>query len=287
MKIGVIGAGKVGTALAHAMKARGFAVVAMCDVHAEALETARGYVGEGPAYTRDAAEVVEAADVIAVTTQDREIRSVAKGLADRFERLGGKLFFHTSGAHPSSELSPLDTKGALLGSLHPLQTFPDIDSGIAALPTTYVFIEGDERALAVLEEIGSAVGHKAVLIDSANKVLYHLSAVVVCNLLSALMYTGEDVMRRIGIDLVPFFPIIEATLKNIETKGPLLALTGPVVRGDAETVAAHLGAIGGMEPVWTVYRALSRVALTMSEERGTLSTQQVDALRRLLEDGEK
>lgn len=287
MKIGVIGAGKVGTALAYAMKARGLAVVALCDVHAEALETARGYLGEGPVYTSDAAEVVETADVIAVTTQDREIRFVAKTLAERFERLDGKLFFHTSGAHPSSELAPLDTKGALLGSLHPLQTFPDIDSGIAALPTTYVFIEGDERALAVLEEIGSTVGHKAVLIDSANKVLYHLSAVVVCNLLSALMYTGEDVMRRIGIDLVPFFPIIEATLKNIETKGSLLALTGPVVRGDAETVAAHLGAIGGMEPVWTVYRALSRVALTMSEERGTLSTEQVDALRRLLEDGEK
>jgi predicted short-subunit dehydrogenase-like oxidoreductase (DUF2520 family) len=286
MKIGVIGAGKVGTALAHAMKARGLVVVSMCDIDAEALETARGYVGEGPAYTTDAAGVVKTADVIAVTTQDREIRSVAKTLAERFERFDGKLFFHTSGAHPSSELAPLDKKGAILGSLHPLQTFPDIDSGIAALPTTYVFIEGDERAIAVLEEIGSTIGHKAVRIDSANKVLYHLSAVVVCNLLSALMYTGEDVMRRIGIDLGPFFPIIEATLKNIEAKGPLLALTGPVVRGDAETVAAHLGAIHGMEPVRTVYRALSRVALAMSEERGTLTAEQVDALRRLLEDGE-
>jgi predicted short-subunit dehydrogenase-like oxidoreductase (DUF2520 family) len=134
MKIGVIGAGKVGTALAHTMKARGFAVVAMCDIDAEALETARGYLGEGPAYTRDAAGVVETADVIAITTQDREIRSVAKALTDRFERFDGKLFFHTSGAHPSSELAPLDTKGAILGSLHPLQTFPDIDSGIAPRP---------------------------------------------------------------------------------------------------------------------------------------------------------
>ena len=97
-----------------------------------------------------------------------------------------------------------------------------------------------------MRQLASRLGAKVVRIESENKVLYHLSAVFVCNLLSALLYTGEGIMKRIGIDLAPFYPIIRATLANIEAKGPLLSLTGPVVRGDAGTVASHLEAIGDM-----------------------------------------
>src|SRR5208283_925258 len=123
---------------------------------------------------------------------------------DEGMELAGKVFFHTSGAHTLQELCPLDRSGALLGSLHPLQTFPDIDAGIAVLPETYIFIEGDEKGLPVLRILASSVGNDAVLIEKEHKVLYHLSAVFVCNLLSALLYAGEGVMKRIGIDLVPF-----------------------------------------------------------------------------------
>src|SRR5208283_537249 len=149
-------------------------------------------------------------------TQDREIKNVAAQIAAAPGRLDGKLFFHTSGAHASSELSPLEQRGASLGSLHPLQTFPDIDAGIRSLPDTYIFIEGDNKALPALREIASAIGAEAVVIESANKVLYHLSAVFVCNLHAGLLYAGEGVMKRIGIDLKPFYPIIRATLANIE-----------------------------------------------------------------------
>ena len=117
--------------------------------------------------------------------------------------------------------------------------------------------------------------------------LYHLSAVFVCNLLSALLYSGQGIMEKTGIDLAPFYPIIRATLKNMEEKGPLLSLTGPVVRGDAETVGAHLKAMEGMEAHGRVYRALSAVALWMAEERGTLTPEQAAALARLLEGEEK
>src|SRR5208283_1008251 len=107
-------------------------------------------------------------------TQDREIKNVAAQIAAIDGRLDGKLFFHTSGAHASSELSPLEQRGASLGSLHPLQTFPDIDAGIKGLPDTYIFIEGDDKALPVLGDLASAIGAETVAIESANKVLYHL-----------------------------------------------------------------------------------------------------------------
>ncbi len=282
MKIAIIGAGKVGTALGHAFKKKGLDVVGVASRRQASLDTARSYIGDDCIYTLDITEVVDGANVIAVTTQDREIRNVAEKIFGDVERLEGKIFFHTSGAHPASELSPLDKKGALLGSLHPLQTFPDIDAGIAVLPDTYIFIEGNTEALPTLKTLASAVGFESVFIESENKVLYHLSAVFVCNLLSALFYSGEGIMNRIGIDLKPFYPIIRATLKNIENRGPLMSLTGPVVRGDAGTVSSHLDAIAGMELHKKVYKVLSSVALHMAEERRTLTEEQAAVLRKLL-----
>ena len=282
MKIGIIGAGKVGIALGHVLQNKGFAIVAVASRREESLELARNYIPGKCLYTKNVSEVVRDADVIAITTQDREIHAVAQEIFQKAEKLDRKLFFHTSGAHPATELSPLEQKGAILGSLHPLQTFPDVNSGIVALPGTYIFIEGDEKAIPVLDLLASTVGFKAVRIESKNKVLYHLSAVFVCNLLTALMETGEGIANRIGIDLSPFFPIIETTLRNIEKKGPLLSLTGPVVRGDAETVASHLEAIKGMEPQESVYRMLSLVALKMAGERKTLKPEEMEKLERLL-----
>ena len=282
MKIGIIGAGKVGIALGHVLQNKGFAIVAVASRREESLELARNYIPGRSLYTKSVSDVVREADVIAVTTQDREIHAVAREIFRKVEKLDRKLFFHTSGAHPATELSPLEQKGAILGSLHPLQTFPDVNSGIVALPGTYIFIEGDEKAIPVLDLLASTIGFKAVRIESRNKLLYHLSAVFVCNLLTALMHTGEGIVNRISIDLMPFFPIIETTLRNIEKKGPLLSLTGPVVRGDAGTVASHLEAIKGMEPQESVYRMLSLVALEMAKERKTLKPEEMAELERVL-----
>ncbi len=286
MKIGIIGAGKVGIALGYVLKTKGFDVVAVASRRHSSLVAAKPYIGPDCLYTLDNDQAVQAAEVVAVTTQDREIRNAAAQIAAVSGSLEGKLFFHTSGAHAASELFPLNERGALLGSLHPLQTFPDIDAGIRDLPGTYIFIEGEERALPTLRTIASRIGAEVVAIESSQKVFYHLSAVFVCNLLAALFYTGEGVMKRIGIDLKPFYPIIRATLANIEAKGPLLSLTGPVVRGDSGTVESHLEALRDMPLHERIYRELSLAALEMAGERGTLSDEQLSALRRLLEGAE-
>ncbi|MGA3173009.1 MAG: Rossmann-like and DUF2520 domain-containing protein [Syntrophorhabdales bacterium] len=285
MRIGIIGAGKVGCALGYTLKKKGFEVAAVADVRPSSLDAARAYIGEDCFYTGNNLDVAEMAEVVAVTTQDKEIRNVAAQISSKAGRLDGKLFFHTSGAHDARELSPLEKNGALLGSLHPLQTFPDIDAGIAALPETYIFIEGDEKALPLLKLLGSNLGAKVEPIESKNKVLYHLCAVFVCNLLSALFFAAQGIVKRIGIDLPPFYPIIRATLANIEAKGPLLSLTGPVVRGDSGTISSHIKALEGMGLTDRVYRVLSLVALDMARERKTLTKEEIEALGTLLEGG--
>lgn len=282
MKVGIIGAGKVGIAIASVLKMKGFEIEAIASRRQASLDLARRHLGDGVSYSCNLGDVVQQCEIIGVTTQDREISNVAREISERFSDLKGKILFHTSGAHAAAELGPLDAKGAALGSLHPLQTFPDIESGISVLPSTYIFIEGDQEAIPSLEKIASSLGAKSVRIEGRHKVLYHLSAVFVCNLLCALLYEGEQVMDLIGIDLVPFYPIIEATLRNVETKGPLSSLTGPVIRGDSDTVASHLSAIEGMPLSTSVYRDLSLVALEMAKRRGTLSEEQIEALERAL-----
>jgi len=283
MKIGIVGAGKVGISLGYVLRGNGVEVVAISDSLQSSLETARGFLGTDVLYTADNMKVVENCDVVAITTQDRVIGDVAKAISQAAGDLTGKLFFHTSGADPSSILSPLDAKGALLGSLHPLQTFPDIESAIEVLPDTSIFIEGDEKARATLGFIGENLGAKVYTIAGKDKVFYHLAAVFVCNLLSALMYAGTGVMNRIDIDFEPFLPIITATMKNIENRGPLAALTGPIVRGDDKTVRSHLAAMSDMGLHKDIYLALSRMALTMAIERKALDQEQAETLRRLLE----
>jgi predicted short-subunit dehydrogenase-like oxidoreductase (DUF2520 family) len=284
MRIGIIGAGKVGIAIAASLQRKGFEIGAVSDAGGDKpLSAAMAFLGPGPLYTDDNAEVTRTCDVVAIATQDRAIGGVAAELDGKMERFEGTVIFHTSGADPSGILSPLDRKGALLGSLHPLQTFPDIESAIAALPSTFIFIEGMEGALPVLERLGRAIGYRVLRIDADHKALYHLSAVFVCNLMCALFFSAEGIMKRIGIEFAPFLPIIRATLKNIEEKGALRSLTGPITRGDVKTVEAHLNALKDMGLEREVYRVLSRVAHGMSSRRGGLTDETMKRFNDLLE----
>lgn len=283
MKIGIIGAGKVGISLGYVLRSNGNHVVGISDIMAHALDKAREFLGTDTLYTNDNTEIANACDVIAIAVQDRLIGEAAQSVADRAGDLAGKLFFHTSGADSSSILLPLEQKGANVGSLHPLQTFPDIESAIDVLPDTSIFIEGGGRGRDMLRFIAENLGAKVYVIAGEDKVYYHLAAVLVCNLFSALMEAGSGIMKRIDIDFEPFIPIIRATMKNIEAKGPLAALTGPIVRGDDKTISSHLAAMSDMPLHKEIYLALSKMALQMAKERGVLDGPQTEAVLRLLD----
>ncbi|MDZ4165155.1 MAG: DUF2520 domain-containing protein [Smithellaceae bacterium] len=282
MKIGIIGAGKVGTAIGHVLEQKGMTITAISDMSEAGIKVAKTYLGEDVLFTNDNIAVVESSDIIAITTQDRIIAEVVDEIAQRPERLDGKIFFHTCGALPATILSPLDSKGAHIGALHPLQTFPDIASAIKVLPETYIFIEGNEHSIEILNKIGVSLGMAVIRIEGKHKVLYHLAAVFLCNLLCALLYAGEEIIDKTGVGLPPFFPIIKSTLKNVEKNGALLSLTGPVIRGDVDTVISHLGALKDLDLHREVYKALSLVALEMTQARGELNQEVREKLRDIL-----
>ncbi len=285
MKIGVIGAGKVGVSIAYIMLQKGLHVITMSDKDSHALEIARQYlIDKGDViFISDNTYVVDKSDMVIIATQDRIINEVAQELDRKIYSFKGKYIVHTSGAHSSKILKPLDSKGARLGVMHPLQTFPDIDSAIMVLPDTYIFIQGDAQCLPALRYVAERIGKKAIEIKENHLVLYHLSAVMVCNLFCALLYAGEDIAKEIGIGLEPYFPIIRATLKNIEQKGPLKSLTGPIVRGDINTIESHLDSLKDKGMLKDVYSILSRVALKMAQEKGDINKELGEKISHLLE----
>ncbi|MCX7965852.1 MAG: DUF2520 domain-containing protein [Syntrophorhabdaceae bacterium] len=284
LKIGIIGAGKVGISMGFVMIKNGLDVIAISDKDDIALKNAHFYLGEKKEilFTKKNIDVVKNTDVIFLAVQDRIIKDVVRELYDESEVLVNKIIAHTCGSSPSNILKPLDEKGAMLGVFHPLQTFPDIDSAIEVIPETYFFIEAEGKVGDILKFIAENIGKYAVMIKAEHMVLYHLSAVFVCNLLCALLYSAENIMKKIDIDLIPFFPIIKATLKNIEEKGPLFSLTGPVIRGDIETVISHLKAIENEETLKSIYKVLSLVATQMAKERGSLNKDMYEKLEKIL-----
>lgn len=287
MRIGVIGAGKVGISTSYVMLQRGLQVVAMSDKDMGALENARQYLVEKGdiVFINDNPYVVKNADMVIIATQDRIIDEVVQELREKINTFEGKYIVHTSGAHSSQILRPLDSKGAMLGVMHPLQTFPDIDSAIAVIPDTYIFIQGDAECLGMLRYVAEKIGKKAIEIKEEHMLLYHLSAVLVCNLFCALLYASEDIVKEIGIGLEPYFPIIKATLQNIEKKGPLRSLTGPIVRGDVNTIISHLEAIEDRGMLRDVYITLSRIALKMAQERRDINRGMAEKIASILDKG--
>jgi predicted short-subunit dehydrogenase-like oxidoreductase (DUF2520 family) len=282
VRVGIVGAGKVGISLAFTLKQKGFSVTCISSRSADSLERAKAYLGQDVSLTERNEETVERADVIGITTQDTYIRDVAEGLAQRFQSLSGKIFFHTSGAHSSSLLAPLKERGASVGSLHPLQTFPDVDAAIRGMRKAYVFVEGDEEARGVLLKLGKNLGKRVYEIEGEKKILYHLSAVLVCNLLCAILYSAERILEEIDLPLEPFFPLIETTLSNVKRKGALPSLTGPIVRGDTKTVELHIEALKGKALEREVYRTLSLVALEMAKQRCSIDEERIEEMRELL-----
>jgi len=284
VKIGIIGAGKVGISLGHILQKKGVQITGFSSTKEDALALAKSFCGEPLLYIKDNLSIVRISDVIAITTQDRNIKAVAEHIYRSSDDLKGKIFFHTSGSQSIEPLLPLREKGAYLGVLHPLQSFPDVESAIKVLPETYIFIEGDESAISVLIDLAEKIGRKAIRIESEKKVLYHLCAVFVCNLMCGLIYAGSLLAEMIGTGLEPFFPIIKATLRNIEEKGPILSLTGPIVRGDVETIIAHLKKLKEMPIFLEAYRSLSLFALEIAKKRGALDIKTEEQIRDLLKD---
>jgi predicted short-subunit dehydrogenase-like oxidoreductase (DUF2520 family) len=274
--ISIIGPGKVGTALGVLAVRGGLRVVAVGGRDAGKVEAAAKAIGPG-VKACGIEEAARAGGLVLLTVPDDAIQAVCKGLAGAGAFRRGAIAAHCSGAMGSEVLVAAKEKcGCHVGSMHPLQTFPTVEAAVAKLPGTYFFCEGDEVAANALEGLASAIGGRPVRITPQAKPLYHAAAVMACNYLTALMDAAMELAGEAGIDrataMAALEPLVRSTVDNVFSLGTQEALTGPIARGDVQTVQRHLMAMpANRKALRMIYLTLGAWAAEMARKKGTLS----------------
>jgi predicted short-subunit dehydrogenase-like oxidoreductase (DUF2520 family) len=282
MRIGFIGVGVVGTALARGLSRAHYAVVAVASRRLESAQRLAATIPGCTAYPETGA-VANAADLVFITTRDDAIAEVARSV----RWVSGQMVVHTSGAATISALAASKEAGALVGSFHPLQTFADADQALASLPGTTFVLEGEGQVLECLKKMAEDLGGRYLTIRSEDKTLYHAAAVMTSNYTVTLMHMAVDLWRAFGVEppvaLEALLPLLRGTVRNIEVVGLPHCLTGPVARGDVTTVQAHLKTLAKRAPeLLPAYRELALQAIPVGIAKGTLDPSAAELLRQAL-----
>lgn len=271
-KVVLIGAGTVGTSVTYLLQKKDWLIAAVASRTDKSLKRARGYL-KANLFTLDVAEAACQGELVFIATRDDVIQQVTEKIASEKGFREGQFVFHFSGALSTQALKSVRLSGASVGSIHPMQTFADIDVAIGLIPGTVFGVTADKKAIAVAREVVEALGGKVVEIEDEDKALYHAAACIACNYLVALMNTAVIFYRHLGIEEKKAWeamkPLIEGTLSNIESKGTVEALTGPIARGDVETVRGHLKAIKEVFPELTFfYKEMGKITAELAHRKG-------------------
>lgn len=281
MKVGFIGAGTVGTAMAVRLSQRGYQVTAAASrTYASAEKLAAGVNG-CKAYP-DLQDVADTADLVFITTPDAAIGQVAAQLRWRH----GQYVCHCSGADSLDVLKPVALFGAVPGGFHPLQTFASAAQAVENLPGSTFGIEAAEPLLGVLKQMANDLHGSWVVLKAGDKVLYHAAAVISCNYLVTLTKLATDLWQNFGVPpakaIEALMPLLRGTLNNLANVGLPDALTGPIARGDVGTVEKHLRALGRTAPrLLSTYRELGMQTIPIAIAKGKCRPAAAEALQAL------
>ncbi len=203
-------------------------------------------------------------DWVFITTPDSEIVKVVSELALNFKDLTGKQVFHSSGTISSSVLSELEKLGAKTACFHPLAS---ITSKTASFEGIYFDVEGEEEAVSKLELLAEDLGAKSIRVSPKEKELLHVSAVIASNYLVSLADIAIQVSGSSNIPqktlMDALLPLMKSSLDNLKELSPSEALTGPISRGDVQTVQRHVKLLENEEELLNVYKKLGLLTLEL------------------------
>jgi predicted short-subunit dehydrogenase-like oxidoreductase (DUF2520 family) len=284
--IAIAGAGRLGPALGRLLRDRGESIAAIASRSPERAATAAAFVG-GAAQPVTYAEIPQHAANVLIAVPDDAIGSVARLLAAAGMHRG--IALHTSGAHGPEALAPLAAAGVACGTLHPLQTVANPAEGVRVLPGVAFAIDGAPQAVAWARQLLDLLDGLPLNVPAASRPLYHAAAVMASNYLTALISTAVMLMKEAGVDeaaaQLALAPLARTSVENAFRLGPAAALTGPIVRGDADTVRGHLEALAKTPAaVDGLYRAAGLATLEIARRRG-LAELQAGAIEELLRKG--
>jgi predicted short-subunit dehydrogenase-like oxidoreductase (DUF2520 family) len=219
------------------------------------------------------AEVVSAADLVLLTVPDDVLPGLVAGLAATGAELEGRLVAHASGRHGLAVLDPAVRAGALPLALHPVMTFTGRPDDIDKLTGITFGVTAPDPLRPVAEALVLEMGGEPVFIAEQYRDLYHAALASVANHMVTLVVEAADLLRQVGVGNPARMlgPLLSAALDNSLRLGDA-ARTGPVARGDAETVAAHIEALRAAAPeALPAYLALARLTADRALSAGILS----------------
>ncbi len=281
--VAIVGAGPVGTALGVAIDRAGWSVTAVASRDRERRDRFRALVPDARPFV-DPSGVLDEAELIVLCVPDDAIEPVARSLRP----YSGQSLVHTSGLLGADVLEPARAAGSQLGAFHPLVSFTsDVERSVAAISGATIALEGDERLIGALADLAELMGGVPVRLPRGSKPAYHAAAVLASGGLVALLDAIATLGAAAGMDergsLAVYGRLVEQTLANARSGGLAAALTGPIVRGDAGTVEAHLRALEAAAPgTAQLYRELAERELSIAEQRRALSPAQVERVRAAL-----
>lgn len=225
----------------------------------------------------------EIGDLVFITTPDDLIKKIASNLSQNSVSWEDKTVVHCSGNLTSDELNALSKKGAKVVSMHPIQTFKKGD-GSERFKNIMISLQGDEKARKQLAPIIREMQAKPLLLDKKQKRSLHIAAVMASNYLVALMFSVENLLKDVELDegFDALETLVHQTVQNIFENGPAKALTGPISRGDRESVETHMKELAGRDQE-KIYKILGIEALKIAELSGKLSKTNIDEIMKLFE----
>ncbi|HMG62505.1 MAG TPA: DUF2520 domain-containing protein [Streptosporangiaceae bacterium] len=280
--VGVVGAGRVGTALAVALRRSGHRIVAVSAVSAASLDRVEALLPGTP--VRPPQDVVAGADLVLLTVPDDALPALVSGLAATGTELAGRLVMHASGRHGLAVLEPATRRGALPLALHPVMTFTGRPDDVDRLAGVSFGVTTPEQLRPVAEVLVMEMGGEPVFIAEEDRGLYHAALAGAANHLVTQVVQAADLLAAAGVAQPSRMlgPLLGAALDNALRLGDA-ALTGPVARGDAETVASHLAALRAAAPeALPAYLALARLTADRALASGMLAPPDAQRLLEVL-----
>jgi len=280
-RVGIIGPGRAGVGLALALVAAGHEVL-LYGRRKKAVPRPLTLT-VGPADGPPPPAWIAQAGVVLLAVRDDAIRPLAEVLARAGAIRPEHVILHLSGVQGQEALGPLVSSRAALGSLHPLQTIADPERAPERLKGAWAAVEGMPRAVEAAEAIARELGLRPFRLTGKAKAIYHAGAVFASNYFVVVEAVAQRLLRHAGLTDAEAWqalrPLVEGTLENLIRQEPKDALTGPVARGDVDTIRRHLESLTKDDAL--LYRALGRSALELAEKRGmdeAVAAQVADAL---------
>jgi predicted short-subunit dehydrogenase-like oxidoreductase (DUF2520 family) len=285
LAVGVIGVGRVGAVLAAALRTAGHQVVAASAVSDASRARAAQLLPGVPVL--DPPSVVAAAELVLLTVPDDALAGLAEGLAAAGAVRPGQLLVHTSGRYGVAVLEPATRAGALPLALHPVMTFTGRPEDVARLDGCSFGVTAPDPLRPIAEALVLEMGGEPEWIAEQRRPLYHAALSNGANHLSTLVNESIDLLGRCGVEHPArmLAPLLGAALDNALRSGDA-ALTGPVARGDAGTVAAHLRELRAVSTeALAAYVAMARLTADRALAAGLLKPEAAEALLDVLAEG--